>query len=367
MTAVSFLMKIHRLQFSIVFLILSNLLVFQIAFLQGQQWKSVASSSTTIAETATFAERQINPVYDANPLPSIRVVDPSRETIYGGQGDKPHLGGFVDVDMHGLSPATWTFMVETIGVKSVIDIGCGRGISTSWFVLHGVEALCVEGSHDALEKTMLPDPSTQMVEHDFSRGPWWPAKTYDAVWCVEFLEHVGRNFHKNYLPTFRKAAFIFVTHSTWGGWHHVEVHDEEWWITRFEMYGFKYSERLTKKVKYIAQSEKSMSSSIQGAKDGKYNSQHVWLHMMVFINPEVAGLPQHAHLMAEQGCFKATIKDKEGNRISVNRECGTGRNNAEESKLPEEFKPIWIDEPEKKRKEWEEWVNKHINLQNKTA
>ena len=191
MTAVSFLMKIHRLQFSIVFLILSNLLVFQIAFLQGQQWKSVASSSTTIAETATFAERQISPVYDANPLPSIRVVDPSRETIYGGQGDKPHLGGFVDVDMHGLSPATWTFMVETIGVKSVIDIGCGRGISTSWFVLHGVEALCVEGSHDALEKTMLPDPSTQMVEHDFSRGPWWPAKTYDAVWCVEFLEHVS--------------------------------------------------------------------------------------------------------------------------------------------------------------------------------
>ena len=36
--------------------------------------------------------------------------------------------------------------------------------------------------------------SKLMVEHDFSRGPWWPEDTVDAVWCVEVLENVGRNF-----------------------------------------------------------------------------------------------------------------------------------------------------------------------------
>ncbi len=51
--------------------------------------------------------------------------------------------------------------------------------------------LCLEGSHDAVTHTYLPDPQKQVVEHDFSRGPYWPAKTYDAVWCVEFLEHVS--------------------------------------------------------------------------------------------------------------------------------------------------------------------------------
>jgi 2-polyprenyl-3-methyl-5-hydroxy-6-metoxy-1,4-benzoquinol methylase len=123
-------------------------------------------------------------------LPSIPSTVSDRESRYGGRGDKPHLGGFTEIDTHGISPATWTYMVETLGVKSILDVGCGRGISTSWFVMHGVDALCVEGSHDAREQTMLPDPNKQMVEHDFSRGPWWPAKTYDAIWCVEFLEHV---------------------------------------------------------------------------------------------------------------------------------------------------------------------------------
>lgn len=69
-----------------------------------------------------------------------------------------------------------------IGVHSLMDVGCGRGISTSWFAFHGADVLCVEGSHDAFENSVLPDPNSQMVEHDFSRGPWWPEKTYDAIW-----------------------------------------------------------------------------------------------------------------------------------------------------------------------------------------
>jgi Methyltransferase domain len=128
-------------------------------------------------------------------LPSIRIDDRNRSSSYGGQGDKLHLGGFVQLDVHGLSPGTWTYMLQTIGVKSIIDVGCGRGISSSWFVMHGVDTLCVEGSHDAFEKTILPSPEKYVVEHDYSRGPWWPNKTYDAVWCVEFLEHVSRRLY----------------------------------------------------------------------------------------------------------------------------------------------------------------------------
>lgn len=63
-----------------------------------------------------------------------------------------------------------------------------------------------------------------MIEHDFTRGPWWPAETYDAAWSVEFLEHVGRQYMENYLSIFHKCALIFVTASGWGGWHHVEIH-----------------------------------------------------------------------------------------------------------------------------------------------
>lgn len=116
-----------------------------------------------------------------------------RGSIYGGNGDPPHLGGFTDMDLHGISPAAWHWMMEYVGIHSLLDVGCGRGISTSWFVHHGVpDVLCVEGSRDAYRHRMIP--SHLMIQHDYRRGPWWPDHTYDAVWCVEFLEHVSSRF-----------------------------------------------------------------------------------------------------------------------------------------------------------------------------
>ena len=70
---------------------------------------------------------------------------------YGGTGDKRHLGGFQTADPYGLTPYVWRDMLEYFGVKTLVDVGCGRGISTSWFYLQGVRVQCVEGSHDAIE------------------------------------------------------------------------------------------------------------------------------------------------------------------------------------------------------------------------
>ena len=165
------------------------------------------------------------PEGEAQALPSIRVEAPDNDarvagaTKYGGKGDKQHLGGFTSYDRLGVSPATWDYMMSNLGVQSLMDVGCGKGVSTLYFLEQGADVLCLEGSHDAVTQTLLPDPEKQVVEHDFSRGPYWPGKTYDAVWSVEFLEHVGRNFQYNYIKAFRKAALIFVTHSRWGGWY----------------------------------------------------------------------------------------------------------------------------------------------------
>lgn len=120
-------------------------------------------------------------------------------------------------------------MISYLGIRSLLDLGCGRGISTSWFVTHGLDyVVCAEGSHDAVTQSLLPtiehipnNTKYDLIEHDFSLGPWWPKQTVDVAWSVEFTEHVGRNFQMNYHTAFRKAALIFVTHSNWGGWHHV--------------------------------------------------------------------------------------------------------------------------------------------------
>ncbi len=158
-------------------------------------------------------------------------------------------------------------MMEYFGIKSIVDVGCGRGLSTTWFYLQGLDVQCVEGSKDALKQSVLKKIAgnstngdhkhSYVVEHDYTRGPWWPAKTVDAIWSVEFLEHVSRQYERNYIATFKKAAFLFVTHTKWGGWHHAEVHKSDWWINRFEMYGFKYSESLTEKARKVVFDEKS--------------------------------------------------------------------------------------------------------------
>jgi SAM-dependent methyltransferase len=157
------------------------------------------------------------------------------------------LGGFTDFDPAGLSDNVFNWMLGPLGIKSVIDVGCGKGVSTSEFKKKGAHVLCVEGSHDATSQSLLL--AHEVVEHDFARGPWWPSETYDAAWSVEFLEHVGRPYMQNYLPIFKKAALLFVTSSGWGGWHHVEVHPHSWWRHRFEAQGFVFSEELTLKVR----------------------------------------------------------------------------------------------------------------------
>jgi SAM-dependent methyltransferase len=268
-------------------------------------------------------------------------VDARRGT-YGGKGDGKHLGGFTAFDRHGVSPGVWAKMITELGVKSVMDVGCGRGISTRWFLEHQAKVLCVEGSHDAVTQSFLP-PEV-IVEHDYSRGPWWPRDTYDAAWSVEFLEHVSRQYLYNYVQTLRKAAVIFVTSSRWSGWHHVEIHNDEWWIRKFTSFGFVYDDKLTQAVKGWAIQDKKGDYVLPTGK--KPQPQHISLSMKVFVNPAVASLPAHAHLFGEDGCLGEALPKEEqtwtGTRRYEPRRCGTGPYGMMETPLKESMLPLVI-------------------------
>lgn len=344
-------------------LVLSNLLVFLLSSKYYAHNSSPLDGGNGgqqhLSGAAPLFGRGRHPILDpplgpAVALPSVRVdsneaADADRK-FYGGKGDKPHLGGFVDggVDMMGVSPAAWKWMVQRHGIQSLLDVGCGRGISTAWFLSHGVDAQCVEGSHDAVLQTYLP--TDKVTEHDFSRGPWWPPTTVDAVWCVELLEHVGRNFHKNTMPAFRRAGLIYATHSNWGGWHHVEVHDTQWWIAKFESFGFVYSAYLTDQIKKVAVEHRDDLAP----NNQTYNAQHVWTTMMVFINPSVASLPQHNHILSEHGC---------GVKTDENKRCG--EDSKLETPLPADYEPIVLTDD--MDAEWETLIFGNTNIITKSA
>ena len=179
-------------------------------------------------------------------------------------------------------------------------------------------------------------PPQQVVEHDFSRGPWWThGQTFDVAWSVEFLDHVGRQYMHNYMPIFSKSsALLFISHSLWGGWHHVEVHGPAWWKFQMTRMGFVFSNDLTDRFRKAVTRNKTDNPRCTICKQGKrgdatdvygqcidrydcnegrvnFHGQHLRTTLMVFINPKVASLPQHAHLFGggnEKGCFHAYAK-----------------------------------------------------------
>ncbi|KAL3908163.1 MAG: hypothetical protein SGILL_008587 [Bacillariaceae sp.] len=135
----------------------------------------ISSSAASSPVDAYLRNPLVIPEGSVPNLPSVRdeteeskKADADRQ-IYGGAGDGKHLGGFTDIDTHGISPALWRHLMS-IGAHSFLDVGCGRGISTRWWLEQPTtNVLCVEGSHDAVTQSFLPEKN--IVEHDYSRGP----------------------------------------------------------------------------------------------------------------------------------------------------------------------------------------------------
>lgn len=271
----------------------------------GSSSSSKRSSTSGNPSDDTFKGFDVNAPSPKN-MPAKRLSDAEEKAVsakrkfYGGKGDPLHLGGFTQRDQMGISTNLWNFMLGPLSIRSIVDVGCGRGHSTSYFMNAGAKVLCVEGSHDAVMQSLLP-PEV-IVEHDFSLGPWWPEATYDALWCVEFLEHVSRQYMHNYLPIMRKAALLFVTSSPTGGWHHVEVHEDWWWIGRFTALGFVYSKELTT---FSRKQAENQATTIEEA-------QHIRHRLLVFVNPKVASLKRHHHIFGGNGCFKSIVDNRDG-------------------------------------------------------
>ena len=61
-----------------------------------------------------------------------------------------HLGSYEDVNVQNVSPDVWKFMLKNYGIQSIIDVGCGTGVSTTWFLMHGIDTICIEANPMAM-------------------------------------------------------------------------------------------------------------------------------------------------------------------------------------------------------------------------
>jgi hypothetical protein len=160
-----------------------------------------------------------------------------------------HLGGYVaGGDPDTQYPDLWAWLVDALGVRSVVDVGCGDGQAVKFFGDLGCEAVGIDG---------VPQDDPRILLHDYTEGPLVTKRgneRYDLCWSCEFVEHVEAVCAPNFLATFRCADLLLMTHASPGqpGWHHVNCQPPEYWIAMLTGAGFEHDPDLTARTRELA-------------------------------------------------------------------------------------------------------------------
>lgn len=144
-----------------------------------------------------------------------------------------HLGGHFGFT--AMVTKTFDFIVEKYNIKSVLDIGCGPAGMVEYANFKGIYSVGVDGDPDLEDKPYV-------TKHDFTIGELTLDKSFDLVYSTEFAEHVKEEYVKNFMPLFQKGNYVFISAAPpgQGGHHHVNCKNKEYWIKKFEEYGFEY-------------------------------------------------------------------------------------------------------------------------------
>lgn len=154
----------------------------------------------------------------------------------------PHLGGG-ERRCHD-DEGTLRFMIDNYDIKSMIDIGCGRGCQLRIAKSLGLDPILgIDGDKWLAAKHWGPLP---ILVHDYTEGPSpLTDETFDLAWTVEFLEHVEEEYIPNYFKDLQRAKYVVCTFAPPGkaGHHHVNCKSYSYWLDVFvNHYGFSLKE-----------------------------------------------------------------------------------------------------------------------------
>ena len=167
--------------------------------------------------------------------------------------EQGHLGGYiVGGDSATYYPELWTWLIEELGIESMIDVGCGEGHALRFFEAFGCGGIGIEGT---------PQEHPQIVQHDYTTGSW-PDRVRGnrmegatgLAWCCEFVEHIEERYVPNFLETFLMSNLVLMTHAEpdQPGYHHVNCQTADYWKGAMAAIGYAYDEILTATTRELA-------------------------------------------------------------------------------------------------------------------
>jgi hypothetical protein len=154
-----------------------------------------------------------------------------------------HLGGHEN-ETH-LDEGALNYLIEALGVKSMVDIGCGPAGMVELARSKGIEVLGVDG--DFVVDRKVDD----IVIHDYQVAPYIPQKNYDLAWTVEFVEHIEEGYIRNFVASMDKCKYVLMTHAFPGqaGHHHVNCQVSAYWIHLMNAFGYTLDQEHLQKIR----------------------------------------------------------------------------------------------------------------------
>ena len=159
-----------------------------------------------------------------------------------------HLGGG-EKRCH-IDKGSVAYMKSKFDIKTMVDIGCGRGEQVRIGLDLGVDSIGVDGDIWQSNRFWGDLP---IIAHDYITGPCpdIEGKSFDLVWSVEFLEHVEEQYIPNFMADFQKGKYVICTFAPPGrpGHHHVNCNTVEYWEDIFAQYGFRLDWDLSNTIR----------------------------------------------------------------------------------------------------------------------
>lgn len=177
----------------------------------------------------------------------------------------PHVGGNIwQGDPWTYAPSAWRYLINRFCVRSVLDVGSGRGHAAYWLDKHGCQVIAIDASMENVTSAHYPT-----VHCDLLNGPL--TCPVDMVHCQEVAEHIPELYVGNLISTLANGDVIVMTHGEPGqpGHHHVNCQPAEYWIEKLEAAGYNYLTDDTEKVRHLAVEEKAYHLARSGLVFGK--------------------------------------------------------------------------------------------------
>ncbi|MEK7628433.1 MAG: GtrA family protein [Patescibacteria group bacterium] len=130
-------------------------------------------------------------------------------------------------------------VLDLVQPKSVVDIGCGRGLWLKAFIEHGIEDV-VGYDGDYVEREKLVFPQARFRATDLEK-PIAFDRSFDLAVCLEVAEHLPASVADMLIETLTTAARIVLFSAAiplQGGSRHVNEQWPEYWEKKFAAHGY---------------------------------------------------------------------------------------------------------------------------------